>query len=121
MAVVDARHSPAPTASPTRKRRHLIALVLVPVMALVLAGCDGWTMFRSGAAHTGFNTEETTINVDNVSTLTTRFTAGTGSFVESSPAVANGVVYVGSDDGLLYAFDAAGGTGCSGGPTTCTP
>jgi outer membrane protein assembly factor BamB len=30
--------------------------------------------------------------------------------VESSPAVANGVVYVGSADGNVYAFDLAGGT-----------
>ena len=39
----------------------------------------------------------------------------------SSPAVANGVVYVGSEDGNLYAFDAAGTTNCSGMPVTCTP
>jgi hypothetical protein len=29
----------------------------------------------------------------------------TQAFVVSSPAVANGVVYVGSEDGKLYAFD----------------
>ena len=45
-------------------------------------------------------------------------TAGTP--VESSPGVANGVVYVGSNDNSLYAFDAAGGIGCSGLPKTCT-
>jgi len=39
--------------------------------------------------------------------------------VHSSPAVAEGVVYVGSDDGKLYAFDAAGVTGCTAG--VCTP
>jgi outer membrane protein assembly factor BamB len=39
----------------------------------------------------------------------------------SSPAVANGVVYVASADHKLYAFDAAGVTNCSGAPTTCTP
>ena len=33
----------------------------------------------------------------------------TGNEVESSPAVADGVVYAGSDDGNLYAFDLAGG------------
>ena len=38
-----------------------------------------------------------------------------------SPAVANGVVFVGSDDHKLYAFDAAGTTSCSGTPKTCTP
>jgi PGF-CTERM protein len=34
----------------------------------------------------------------------------TGSVVESSPAVANSVVYVGSDDGNLYALNANNGT-----------
>jgi outer membrane protein assembly factor BamB len=35
--------------------------------------------------------------------------------------VANGVVYVGSDDHNLYAFDAAGNISCSGSPKTCAP
>jgi outer membrane protein assembly factor BamB len=39
----------------------------------------------------------------------------------SSPTVANGVVYVGSADDNLYAFDAAGTKGCSGTPKTCAP
>ena len=33
----------------------------------------------------------------------------TGAFVESSPAVVNGVVYIGSDDGNLYALNASTG------------
>lgn len=45
----------------------------------------------------------------------------THGYVQSSPAVANGVVYVGSGDGNLYAFDAAGIIGCSGRPTVCNP
>jgi outer membrane protein assembly factor BamB len=40
---------------------------------------------------------------------------------KSSPAVANGVVYIGSANGSLYAFDAAGNTNCSGTPKTCNP
>jgi outer membrane protein assembly factor BamB len=40
---------------------------------------------------------------------------------KSSPAVANGVVYAGSDSNKLYAFDAAGAVGCSGAPKICTP
>jgi hypothetical protein len=50
---------------------------------------------------------------------TALWTATTGGQIFSSPAVANGVVYVGSDDDKLYAFDAAGVTRCSGG--TCLP
>jgi outer membrane protein assembly factor BamB len=37
------------------------------------------------------------------------FPAGSG-FELSSPAVANGVVYIGGDDGNLYAFGRAGGS-----------
>ena len=33
----------------------------------------------------------------------------------------NGVVYVGSNDNNLYAFNASGQTGCSGVPKTCQP
>jgi outer membrane protein assembly factor BamB len=41
----------------------------------------------------------------------------------SSPAVANGLVFIGSgsSDHRVYAFDAAGTTGCSGTPKTCQP
>jgi outer membrane protein assembly factor BamB len=35
--------------------------------------------------------------------------------------VANGVVYVGGYDKNLFAFDAAGATGCSSTPKTCDP
>jgi outer membrane protein assembly factor BamB len=45
----------------------------------------------------------------------------TGGSIESSPAVSGGVVYVGSEDGNLYAFDATGVNGCSGAPKTCIP
>jgi outer membrane protein assembly factor BamB len=49
------------------------------------------------------------------------WTGATGDYVSSSPAVANGVVYVGSGDHNLYAFSAKGTTGCSGAPKTCQP
>jgi hypothetical protein len=39
----------------------------------------------------------------------------------SSPTIANGVVYVGTEDAGLDAFDAAGVENCSGTPATCTP
>jgi outer membrane protein assembly factor BamB len=39
----------------------------------------------------------------------------------SGAAVAGGVVYYGSGDDRLYAFSAAGTTGCSGTPKTCKP
>ena len=55
-------------------------------------------------------------------TCTPLWTAATdGGIYESSPTVANGKVYVGDTDSLLYAFDAAGVDGCSGTPKTCSP
>src|SRR5207248_2626421 len=44
-----------------------------------------------------------------------------GRRVLSLPGGGGGVVYVGSFDRKLYAFDAAGTTGCSGTPKTCAP
>jgi outer membrane protein assembly factor BamB len=41
--------------------------------------------------------------------------------VQASPAVGNGVVYIGSSNFNLYAFDAAGVLNCSGAPKTCSP
>ena len=46
---------------------------------------------------------------------------GTTGSIDSSPAVAGGVVYVGSNDQKLYAFDAAATTGCAGSPKVCAP
>jgi eukaryotic-like serine/threonine-protein kinase len=88
-----------------RVRGHLAALLVV--CGVVLAACD-WPQFRSNASHAGSNFE-TTLNTGNVASLTTKWTATTGNVVNSSPAVANGVVYVGSGDNKLYAFDATTG------------
>jgi outer membrane protein assembly factor BamB len=49
------------------------------------------------------------------------WTGATANQIDGSPAVANGTVYVSSSDGNLYAFSAAGATGCSGTPKTCLP
>jgi outer membrane protein assembly factor BamB len=45
------------------------------------------------------------------------WTGSTGGAIESSPAVSNGVVYVGSDDNKLYAF----AVGCASGGGSCSP
>jgi outer membrane protein assembly factor BamB len=46
---------------------------------------------------------------------------GSSATISSTPAVAKGVVYVGSTTGALEAFDATGTTNCSGSPKVCTP
>ncbi len=101
-------------------KKWTLHVALLGALVLLTAGCD-WTMYRYGPAHTGYNNTENTINVGNVANLAPRFVAPGGSLdFDSSPAVANGVVYAGTEDGL-YAFDAKGVTNCSGTPKTCAP
>jgi outer membrane protein assembly factor BamB len=82
----------------------------LPVKAV--SSGDDWPMFRCDPAHTGYTT----------STATTKpvklwsYPEGhfTGYFISSSPAVVNGIVYVGSnwdyregyDEGNIFAFNA---------------
>jgi outer membrane protein assembly factor BamB len=99
-------------------RPRLLLALVVPLVTFT--GCD-WFQYRWGPDHNGYNPVESAISVSNVGTLTQLWTGATGGRVESSPAVVNGVVYVGSDDDKLYAFDAKGNTNCSGSPKACSP
>ena len=76
-----------------------------------------WPEFHFNAASTGFNPYENVIGPSNVSQLKTAWTATAlhDDITDSPAAVANGVVYVGSEDNHLYAFStAAGSANCSG-------
>ena len=79
-----------------------------------------WAKSRFDLANSGYNPYENVIGPSNVSGLKKAWTAATDNALYSSPVVANGVAYVSSDD-ELYAFSAAGTTGCSGTPKTCKP
>jgi serine/threonine-protein kinase len=46
-------------------------------------------------------------------TGTPRWTHATNGLIRSSPAVVDGIVYIGSDDKKVYALDAATGQGAS--------
>src|SRR5687768_14069481 len=99
----------------------LAAVVTTMATGSVVLALD-WPEFRFGPTNTGLNPAETAISAGNAGSLATAWTAPTGNSVYSSPAVANGTVYVGSDDGKLYAFDAAGVANCSPGPPrACSP
>ncbi len=65
---------------------------------------DWWPMFRHDPRHTGYSTS-TAPNTNN-----TAWTYKTDGHVHSSPAVVDGVVYVGSDDHYVYALNATSGT-----------
>ena len=71
------------------------------------------------------NPFENVLNVNNVGNLELKWSYATGGTVYSSPAVANGVVYVGSEDNNLYALDAKTGAKlwsyATGGPVDSSP
>jgi outer membrane protein assembly factor BamB len=75
-----------------------------------------WPQFRFDGSHTGVNPNETILNKQNVPRLQLLWQAQLGNLVDySSPAVVNGVVYIGSTDGRLWAYPS---TGC--GQAVCT-
>ena len=62
-----------------------------------------WPMFRHDLRHTGYSTSKAP------NTNQTLWTYTTGGWVTSSPAVADGRVYVGSDDRKVYCLNASTG------------
>ena len=68
-----------------------------------------WPQFRFDNNHTGFNPLETVLNRTNVPTLRLAWQAQLGKLVDfSSPAVVGGTVFIGSSDGVLWAYPASG-------------
>ncbi|WP_248516905.1 beta-alanine-activating enzyme beta-propeller domain-containing protein [Salinarchaeum laminariae] len=69
----------------------------------------GWQSFRADAANTGVVRAGTTSAEESSTTPTRRWATILGPRVQSSPAIVDGTVYVGSWDGCLYALDAHSG------------
>jgi subtilisin family serine protease/outer membrane protein assembly factor BamB len=63
-----------------------------------------WSMFRHDASHTGYSLS----SAPNTNSSLWAFQTGGG--IVSSPAVADGKVFVGGTDNFVYAFDQSGGT-----------
>ena len=79
-----------------------------PIVPLVNSGNSGsasndWPMFHADSSHSGVATSNPVLTP----TLIWKYTAGNS--IASSPAVSNGVVYIGSDDKNLYALNATSG------------
>jgi outer membrane protein assembly factor BamB len=74
-----------------------------------------WPHFRFDNKHTGYQPFETTLSQDNIGSAELLWEDSLGSTDSivyfSSPAVVKGVVYVGTDDGHLFAYSA---DGCGG-------
>ena len=75
----------------------LLSIIFVP-----LASAD-WPMFRYDLNHTGVGSGDPVLNPVLIWNFTTDF------FVDGSPAVANGIVYIGSDDQYLFAINSSNG------------
>jgi outer membrane protein assembly factor BamB len=83
-----------------KSRRHSSVAQVV-----VLVRSD-WRHFQRDPQHTGHNPTENVLRPTNVGRLVLRWRYETGGRVLSSPTVADGLVYVGSRDGSLYALRA---------------
>ena len=94
----------------------------ISILVLILCVCIVHVAWGEQAAGTGrnwsqfhrpnmsrWNPYENVLNVDNVGSLDLKWSYATGGEVYSSPAVANGVVYVGSYDHNVYALKASTG------------
>jgi len=68
-----------------------------------------WPKFHFDLANSGRNPFENVLSTANVGTMGAQWNFPTGGAVSSSPAVAQGVLYVGSNDFNLYALDASTG------------
>jgi outer membrane protein assembly factor BamB len=86
--------------------------MLLGAVALLLpsqASAADWPQYRYAADRSGFNPAETTLNASNVSQLVLSWRTTIGNAPLSTPVVAGGAVYVGSNDGNLYALNASTG------------
>lgn len=82
---------------------HLLALLSVPVL-LTSSSAQDAAMFRGNLQHSGVYNAPGVPRLNGV-----KWSFRTAGHVISSPAVVEGVVYVGSTDGNLYAIEAASG------------
>jgi outer membrane protein assembly factor BamB len=87
------------------------SLPSAPARAFVAqaSGSVNWHQFRFDDHRTGVNPFEKTLSKQNAPTLQLLWQAQLGRLVDySSPAVVNGIAYIGSTDGRLWAYDANG-------------
>ncbi len=75
----------------------------------VLWTCANWTQFGYDPQHTHFNPIENGLSTSNVAGLVVDWKTPMGAIGYSSPVVVNNLVYIGSDDGFLYALNATTG------------
>lgn len=118
------------TLTPSHARRTLCALLSVALLAVPgVANAADWAQFHgSDVTKVGVQTAEALITPQTVTGLHVVWSAATGASadgINSSPTVVGGVVYIGSDDGSVWAFDQRNGATlwsfATGGPVNSAP
>ncbi len=70
---------------------------------------SSWSQYLGGPGRSGFNPNETVLSPTNAGSIAESWSYSTNDEVQSSPAVFNGILYIGSEDGHLYALNATTG------------
>jgi len=81
----------------------VVLFMLLVVLSVGFSSANDWPMFHNNPENTGYNSGTGPLSNETLWNYTT------GGAVRSSPAVVDGVAYVGSDDGKVYALDASTG------------
>jgi outer membrane protein assembly factor BamB len=108
-------------------RRGLAAALVLGVLTVATPASADWPQFHAGPARLGFSRDRSISprNAGRLKVLWSHATRKSAEGVNSSPAVTGGTVYVGSDDGRLWAFGARGGgvrwSHATGGPVKSSP
>ena len=79
-------------------------------LSMGLLDVVNWPQFRSDPSHTGYQPFESTLSPATVGNLVLKWQSFLGKPLFPSPAVANDVVYVGSEGGNVYALNASDGS-----------
>ena len=108
---------------PLHRRRTLAlaavaAIVLLavtadsPAPALAVTNGGDWPAYLHDPYRTGANLNESTLSPANAASLSSRRAGrfGTGDVIAASPTVSDGVIFVGSWDGNIYAINTSNGT-----------
>jgi len=69
----------------------------------------GWPAYLDGPLHASYNASQTAITPTTAPSLTKRWAVSTGYSFEASPTVADGRVYIGSENGWFYKLSLANG------------
>jgi polyvinyl alcohol dehydrogenase (cytochrome) len=84
--------------------------IAIALLLPAFASADDWPMYVHDLAHSSFNSSESSISKDNVSTLTPAWVFDSGAPIASGVTVSGGVIYFGNWKGRFFAVNETDGT-----------